>query len=285
LLVLNIIMTSSRLIYENLAIGIIAQRIGECRYANKYFVNVKMAMTQQIRRLEEKYRDAILSIGDKLLVIEFKAPTLSTNNTLKYENIYLDKLKKIADLVGEGNVMIALIHAALPKLEVLTAKSTGTYLWLATPGTTTFIPLKQVLRYAKPGNIDIEVLEAINSVNIDYVNTLIPTCAKQTHLMREPWCASCGGLYMGPAQTRKVALDVQIIQKSTASNIQARMSSYTLASLIREFAKCKIGRIVNEKLQERYNELIELFTPRTTMFTLSERGLFFISPVQRGYEE
>jgi len=282
----NIIMTNSRLIYENLAIGIIAQRIGECRYANKYFVNVRMMVTQQIRKLEEKYRDAILSIEDKLLVIEFKAPKLTTNYTLKYENVNLDKLKKIAELVGGENVMIALIHVALPNQEVRNAKSTGTYLWLATPGTTTFIPLEQVLPYANSGNVDIEVLEAINSVNINYVNTLVPTCAKQTHLVkREPWCASCGGLYMGLTQTRKVVLKVQIIQKSTVGNIQALMSSYTLASLIREFVKCKIGCIVKETLQRQYNELIELFTPRTTMFTLSKRGLFLISPVQREYEE
>jgi len=111
----------NKLIYENLAIGVIAQRIGECRFANKYF-NLRMVITQQTigkMNLEEKYRDALLSVNNKILIIEFKAPVVKRTQdgdiVLEYGNINLPKLKTIADKkIGENNVVLALIHTLLP---------------------------------------------------------------------------------------------------------------------------------------------------------------------------
>ena len=65
----------ARLVYENIGIGTILQRLGECRYANGYYSNPRGMLTQQTRA-ERQTRDLAL-IGDlKLLVFEFKAPAI-----------------------------------------------------------------------------------------------------------------------------------------------------------------------------------------------------------------
>ena len=63
---------AGKVVYENIAIGVIAQRIGECRYANRYLMNLRMAITQQITKPGMGYRDTVITINDEILVIEFK---------------------------------------------------------------------------------------------------------------------------------------------------------------------------------------------------------------------
>ncbi len=283
-----------RLVYENIGIGAILQRLGECRYANGYYSNPRGMLTQQTR-LERQSRDLAL-IGDlKLLVFEFKAPAIvqapNKNFVLRYENIEIDKLLAAAREVekqnkaikknGEESVMIALIHAALPNSEVQNAynhimqlkqkksrqssssqQSTsivqdveGRYLWLATPGTTVYIPLKQIKsmlechfgKQQTPQKIDIEVLNSSGYIGTGYTDSIIPTCAKQGPLTHsEPECASCGGLYRGAntTATRRVVLELQLIPrkpKSKTKTVKGDAISYTFASLMKEFIECDIG--------------------------------------------
>jgi len=94
-----------RLIYENTAIGMIAQRIGECRFFNR--IAITSAITQQTP-LEQKYRDALFNVDDKIAIIEFKAPEYR-NRKLRYEDIPLGKLKALRNTLGGRNVFIALI--------------------------------------------------------------------------------------------------------------------------------------------------------------------------------
>ena len=176
--------------------------------------------------------------------------------------------------------MIALIHAALPNNEVQNAynriiqqkqkkskqssssqQSTsivqdaeGRYLWLATPGTTVYIPLKQIksmleCHFGKqiPQKIDIEVLNSSGYIGTRYTDSIMPTCAKQGPLThREPECASCGGLYRGAntTATKRVVLELQLIPRSSKSitkTVKGDAISYTFASLMKEFIKCDIG--------------------------------------------
>ena len=67
----------TRLVYENVAIGSMAQRIGECRFANAYSTGISQVVTQQIGHLEKRYRDSIVAVDNKIIAIEFKSPPLT----------------------------------------------------------------------------------------------------------------------------------------------------------------------------------------------------------------
>jgi len=55
----------TKVVYENVAIGVIAQRIGECRFANGYVAKTMMGVTQQAGKAEQRYRDSFIHVNDK----------------------------------------------------------------------------------------------------------------------------------------------------------------------------------------------------------------------------
>lgn len=264
-----------KLVYENVAIGVIAQRVGECRYSNRYFVDLRMAVTQQVRGLDERYRDTLFLVNDKLLVIEFKAPRVKQGGVLVYEKVNMAKLRRVAQCIGEGNVFIAFIHALLPRTCIVRARPMGFYLWLATPGTTAFVPLIELPQNIKNNNkLSIEVIKAQPCTNFIYASTLIPTCAKQFSLTKqEHHCASCGGLYDGPDQLRKPILTL------SGSFGRIHVLSYTLASLAKSFIECKIGCQISEEMARHLAELKELRIGPSTTLLLSCQGTPFLVPL------
>ncbi len=270
-------MTLKPLIYENVAIGIIAQRIGECRLANRYIVNPQQLITQQIKSLENLYRDSIIAKGDKFIVIEFKAPYLS-NKGLRYNNINIRTLTKIAEKFHKRNVFLALIHAYVPIRIVPTRISNGFYLWFAVPGTTAFIPLSSLSQVLKvTGNkVSLNVIRAYPFTNITYISTLTPSCMKQPTpiVKQEPYCASCGGLFSGPSTLKKPRLDIDV--NGNTFNIE----SYTFASLMKSFVNCYLGfEIRNTKEIEELiillSELCRLIS-NLALLILGKEGVFFI---------
>jgi len=209
-----------------------------------------MAITQQVRKLEERYRDALFSVDDKLLVIEFKAPMVKQGGVLVYEKINIAKLRRMA-------------------------RPTGFYLWLATPGTTAFVLLSRLPQNTKNNDkLSIEVVEAQLCTNINYANTLIPACAKQFSLTKqEPHYASCGGLYEGPGQLRKLILTL------SGSFGRIHVLSYTLASLIKSFIECRIGCQISVEIARRLAELKELRASPSITLLLSCQGTPLLVPL------
>ncbi|MEB3845316.1 MAG: hypothetical protein LRS48_06550 [Desulfurococcales archaeon] len=250
-------MSTKLLIYENTAIGIIAQRIGECRLANRYFINPKQFITQQISTIEKYYRDSIITVGDKFIVIEFKAPQVKNNNTLVYSNINLKSLKEIANKIGAKNVFLALIHAYLLCWDInLPKNSTGFYLWYAVPGTTAFIPLSKLPMSNLPNaTVNLEVRRADCCINKEYVlRTQIPTCVRHptpiiSKVSREPSCSTCGGLFYNH-------LIVYLL------NNEFCITSYTFAKLMEEFAaQCNIGfKVESPDKKDEFYRIINILS-------------------------
>ncbi len=250
-------MSLRKLVYENLAIGAMAQRIGECRYAGWYRNIVYQRLTQQTP-LENRYRDSIFEVGDKVLAIEFKAPSckgLAGRTILSYDKVDLRKLANVAKTLGKENVFLGLIHALLGQKNVDCSKANGDYMWLATPGTTAFVNYMQLKNYSGVVSIKITVkLEGF--AKYEYVNTPIPTCAQQTIplIKRLPHCASCGGLFGRNGQIRILTL-----RNTRIDNLSTFLESYTLASLLYLFSKCHVGYVITEKNKEKVAKTIYQF--------------------------
>jgi len=272
-------MSSKPLVYENVAIGVIAQRVGECRLANRYISNPQQLVTQQITSLEKLYRDSIIAEGDKFIVIEFKAPRLGSKG-LKYEDIDIKALMAITKKFREENVFLALIHAYLPPNGIPKNVGNGFYLWFAVPGTTAFIPLSSLPHVIKTSSVKIslEVISANPSINMSYISSQIPSCVRQPTpiVKQEPYCASCGGLFLGgPRKLRMPELHIDL--NGNTFNVR----SYTFASLMKSFTDCLIGsrigstREVEELHRLLLQELYEL-TTSLALLVLSREGISFI---------
>ncbi len=128
------------IIYENVAVGKILQRIAECRLIN-FFSDMNILLTQQTRPLEEKYRDMAIMAGDKIIVIEFKAPEI-TKEGLRYTFSSYKQIQALKRLQRElkNNVFIGLIHARLLRERSSIKSRSGMYKFNAVPATTIFIP-------------------------------------------------------------------------------------------------------------------------------------------------
>jgi len=272
-------MSSKPLVYENVAIGVIAQRVGECRLANRYISNPQQLVTQQITSLEKLYRDSVIAKGDKFIVIEFKAPRLG-NKGLRYENIDIRTLMAIAKKFREENVFLALIHAYLPLNAIPKNIGNGFYLWFAVPGTTAFIPLSNLPQALKASStkINLDVITACPSINIAYVSIQMPSCIRQPTpiVKQEPYCASCGGLFFGgPGRLRMPELCMDM------NGVTFSVRSYTFASLMKSFIDCSIGsKIRNAGEVEELHKLLQELCISTTslaLLVLSKEGISFVS--------
>jgi len=71
-----------KLIYENPVIGVITQRIGECVFSNLLYTIAPEVLLSQQSPLEKRFRDFALSVGCKVIVVEFKSPELHDNSLL-----------------------------------------------------------------------------------------------------------------------------------------------------------------------------------------------------------
>ena len=193
--------------------------------------------------LESRCRDSILEVGDKVLAVEFKAPSCRGSADaafLSYDGVDLDKLGSVAGMLGWKNVFLGLIHAFLCPKSVDCSRADGEYMWLAAPGTTAFIDYMRLKRYLGDINASI-VVRPRELVRLEYVNTPVPTCAQQTVPLIKclPHCASCGGLFYRGG-IRMPTIEVYVDGKPVS------LKTYTLASLLYYFSGCRIGYVITE---------------------------------------
>ncbi len=229
-----------KIIYENVAIGAIIQRIGECRILN-LLPNLSSILSQQ-SPLEKLRRDLSIQTGDKLIILEFKSPTL-LNKCLRYEDIKWSALASIANKVGDENVFLALIHSRLPEKERQKIRSpNGLYKFQCVAATTSFISLKELKKQVSIFRKDIIVERCKGEHDGLYAN--FPSCATnplppiiKALLHKHIPCYSCGGI-------RKHTLEI--------SQVNASISAHSFAYLITSLHTCTLGY----KLRE-YEDMLE----------------------------
>jgi len=191
-----------------------------------------------------------------------------------YEDIRMCALKEIADYIGSRNVLLALVHAALPRVYIRMAKSTGMYLWWAVPVTTAYIPLDQI----KEATSKPRIIQVRRAYNAPSMLPFIPTCLKQAPVNKnEPWCASCGGVYMGPNNPKMYFLEV------TINGTRYTVAAYTTATLIHMLLTCKIGYQITKEgegvLSQIYPLMKKLSSPM--LFIRTELRMYLVLPLVR----
>ncbi|NPA99605.1 MAG: hypothetical protein GXO43_09530 [Crenarchaeota archaeon] len=166
-------------LYENIGIGSIIKRIGECTaLTNDYTLST--ILTQQTPR-EDTCKDLCITKGSKLVIIDFKAPDVIRESERIYSYVRINA-KGLEEFVQTGNFLVGFIHGAL-RLDV--TNGSGLYLHAATPMTTIFIPLKEL------GNHINYTISTIKIKNIKYeypvtsgtCNQLITLCNNIALLM------------------------------------------------------------------------------------------------------
>lgn len=145
-------------LYENVGIGDIIKRIGECNaLVDDYELFIRF--TQQSPR-EDECRDLCITTGSKLIVIDFKAPDEIHSDRRVYRGVST-RIGSLENIIGSDNLFLGLLHALLA-VEA-PQSSRGYFLHVVTPMTTVFIPLSSLsgkFRRAPGGVInfgDIEV--------------------------------------------------------------------------------------------------------------------------------
>jgi|GEM_PF-5663555 len=73
-----ILVVVNKPLYENVGIGTIIKRIGECTALTSDY-NMSILLTQQTPR-EDECKDLCITVGSKIVVIDFKAPDQITHS-------------------------------------------------------------------------------------------------------------------------------------------------------------------------------------------------------------
>jgi|GEM_PF-2981099 hypothetical protein len=246
----------SRLIYENVAIGMILQRLAECRLINLTH-DLRVLLTQQTRTLEDKYRDMAVAVGDKIAIIEFKAPDISGKN-LRYEfpDKQIDKLKQLSRELDK-NVFVGFIHAGLlPEVKRGNIGPTGTYKMHAVPSTTVFIPAVEIIHTNFiSGSL---ILEGIYPGLEEYLkDSIFPECIYRTYLPKHPTCLTCGGIECSPLILYNYLVDLLLnrIIDFRFGKKNFSCSFLSLAQLLALMQSCVVGyKIENMKI---FNDIVE----------------------------
>ena len=135
-------------LYENVGIGTILKRIGECNaLVGDYGLSV--FLTQQHRELERECRDLCITVGSKAIIIDFKAPNQIRVDARSYERVEL-LVAGLENLIRSNSYFVGFLHAAL-RLD-FNGQPTGYFMHIATPMTTIFIPLNYIMKLAQIQN-------------------------------------------------------------------------------------------------------------------------------------
>lgn len=157
-----------RLLYENVGIGSIVFKVGECNAASRGEMAARVYLTQQVRDGERLFRDLGLAVGSRLVIIDFKVPRDIVSGRGAAEKIYdVERIRRLGEAVNrlagaglrcysppaatvykgvnggipEANAFLGLIHAYLLTAPQRRAGGGGFYLARAAPATTAFIDL------------------------------------------------------------------------------------------------------------------------------------------------
>ena len=127
--------------YENIGIGSIIRKIGECNCIGLNRV-ASTLLTQQTPR-EDECRDLCITTGSKIVIVDFKAPDTISRYERVYENVST-RITRIMEVIGAKNSFIGFLHGFL-RVDPSGGGGNGYYLSIATPLTTAFVPMSNSL--------------------------------------------------------------------------------------------------------------------------------------------
>lgn len=282
-------------LYENVGIGTIIKRIGECTALTGDY-NTSIQLTQQTPR-EDECKDLCITVGSKIVVIDFKAPDKISSSERIYRNIQT-RIGSLKNLLGSNNLMLGLLHATL-RVTPQTRHINGYYLHTATPITTIFVPLSQLVEYTQKFSHtlnlgDIRIREA-KHLCFSYRNILynimgsekdltlrasIPSCYNQNYLLfnkinRLYYCCSIIHEEYPPACVEAGYSDCCLSCGGLCDVIlryyDRSLRGYTLASLLWKMRCCKLGHYI-----ENIGELADIIGSLRSIRWLMEHESEFI---------
>ncbi|MEB3780913.1 MAG: hypothetical protein GSR85_11920 [Desulfurococcales archaeon] len=249
-------------LYENVGIGTIIKHIGECSVLMGDY-DLSVLLTQQTPK-EEECRDLCITVGSKLVIIDFKAPDIITTQERIYRNVKT-RIKGLKGLLGSSNLLLGLLHATLE--DSPGKRNSGYFLHVAAPMTTIFTPLFQFTDLAKVNSTNnIMNIGDIKVRNIKYpfwyhledigCNNIWRLCQPCYELYPITWrpyleftylfqCLSCHSLY-----------SIRILV-TVNNNNRFIAEGYTLSSLLWMIKKCNIGYKVQS--DEDRTKIVEAF--------------------------
>jgi len=150
-------------LYENVGIGTIIKRIGECTALTGDY-DLSIRLTQQTPR-EDECKDLCVTVGSKIVIIDFKAPDEISDAERVYRNVRT-RINGLKSILKSNNLLLGLLHATL-RVPPAAGQTSGYFLHIATPMTTIFIPLSEFGRHARPYSL-VAKLGDIRIRNIKY---------------------------------------------------------------------------------------------------------------------
>lgn len=246
-------------LYENVGIGSIIRKIGECNCVSSGS-GTSTLLTQQTPR-EDECRDLCIVSGSKIIVVDFKAPHLITRNERVYGNV-LTKITNLMNFIGLENSFIGFLHGFLQVDPSPQSVAGGYYLSTASPLTTAFVSLSNFAlnqgsragSVVSVGTVRLGALTVGNDCPLYYFNMYsiftdeklaagvasIPCCVENTYV--DPWileyCLPCGSL-----------CDITLTIKYGA--FEGDVVSFSLARLLLELKSCRIGYRVEANNREK----------------------------------
>lgn len=138
---------------ENVGIGAIIERLGECRALNCDW-ELSSILTQTYA--EEYCRDLCITVGSKLLLVDFKVPSRVERNYRHYDRVTFaipDRLRYIYfdhnNNIRSNIMYLGLIHATIE--EDFQSLCPGFYLYYAVPMTTIFADISKIVQSVPQG--------------------------------------------------------------------------------------------------------------------------------------
>ena len=252
-------MIMAKPLYENVGIGSIIRKIGECNCVGSGY-DISTLLTQQTPR-EDECRDLCIVSGSKIIVVDFKAPRIITRNERVYENVST-RITNLMNIIGLENSFIGFLHGYLQVNPSPQNVVGGYYLSTASPLTTAFVSLSNFnanqgsrpSSVASVGTVRLMGLAVGSNCPLHYFNmysiftneklaagvSSIPCRADDTYI--DPWileyCLPCGSL-----------CDITITIKYGA--FERDVISFSLARLLQELKFCRIGYRVEADHREK----------------------------------
>ncbi|MEB3779698.1 MAG: hypothetical protein GSR85_05640, partial [Desulfurococcales archaeon] len=266
----------SKPLFENIGIGTIIKRIGECNALSDDY-SLSILLTQQTPR-EDECKDLCIAGGSKLVVIDFKAPVVIDYQMRRYKNVRT-RVSRLGNIIGLNNIFLGLLHAALKiSTQCVINYNKGYFMHMATPLSTVFVPLSEFNGNSHTfqkgtlyfGNIDINEIDYncifcngllkryLESESLIILKSMTPTCCSirnnlcfNTIGFSPQYCDFCYDLCEAKIEVK--------ISSSYATN-SLWINGFTLSYLLWLIRSCKIGYHIRgrEDREKIIEELLSL---------------------------
>ena len=251
-------------------------RLGECRSENLYSPNALPILAQQSPLDPTLAGDVAFFNGDKIVVVEFKAPSTINGGTATYANIQRDKIQRVLQRLTQllrplkPFHFIGLLHSFAVPHDVDAAS--GLFGLTRIPYTTTFLKSEEVVnRTAHHPVFDLQVSYVAGSPPADpRIDAFIPSCAGAlpNGFGNPAGCLSCG--FLGLAGIRWPLVHLPGYSRGVS------LEGFSYANLLHGIHSCQVGAAVESPREFglSWGDLVPLFSlPGTTTLAAAWNAL------------